>query len=337
MAGFKAQNTQNNYFENVRGYNLLYTWYFNNTWVETLYRCRSNKCYKGVYSEGSDLNNITFRNCIFQLSHIGIHLAGGRTHLIDGCDIEDNDIGVYRELKGDIEITNTYFEDYLQFANNTTPIDNILISGCSFWIGREYSRLPAIRYDGTSSTKMTVTNCNFELAHNAVTQSTPAIASYTNSNIADNVKPTVINANVVSQGGATTPLINSNFDGIIINKNVVYDTLTTKSNYINLDSNSSLTFDLHKGLYRFGGTGGGNSTITIPDFTSFYYDTQEWTIVVAGNISQSNTTSFTLTPSSNTTLSGQTTFTLGELSGKMIKIKWLGVVSSKNFWQIYVI
>lgn len=338
--GFDLNASSYNEFYRVQCYKLKYCIKVHRAWCLLFDNCLLRRSNMGIYCNpsNSEFNNERIVSCKFQYCITGISLAGGWNQVIESCDFENNDEGLYRTNEGDIQIIGNYFEDYLRIAYGNNPIDNALILGNRFFAGSSsLDRMPFCRYHGNADkTKITIQNNDFKVADDA-SATNPCVAQYGSSGIitSETVKATLIENNTVNSTLFTT----DNFKGICIWYGKVYTYALDHSTYINIGNTPTYQLDANETRFRIGGGSGHTGTINVPNVLNYdeTKNPRDYYFCFGSNIQEGATDTVTFAaPSANQDIWGPATLTLGDYIGKLVQLRYLGKISNKATWQVLV-
>ena len=322
-----------NTFEDLRLTKFYYGFRFGaNSWVNIFNDLQINRCYVGIHEagDGPDYNDNEFKNLVIQICNEGIHLSGGRSQVLKNCDFEQNTLAFNKVNTGDFLMSNCYFEDYMRI----TSTDSALIQSCSFWAGETAAtRTPFIRFHGSASTKITIQNCDFVSRNAGVANC--AVKQYNDTTA---VNPQTVKPTLIENYTLNMDLVDTTYRGTIINGNKVFNYAKDYVGYINTTNTAQKTLDDSLSIYRIAGGSGASTTITIPynNPISFYNNITEYKFIFPNSINAgaTSTITFAVQNSDNQQIYGTTTFTLDDLRGKCITLQYLGVMSSKESWNI---
>ena len=338
VSGIKCYNKAYNTIKNCRLFQLYQGLFMGYTWCDSIEDCYFGRCYIGIDSSSSSENNdIYIKGCISQYNDYGMFLGQGRTQTIINCDIEKNrTCGIKRQNSGDIQIINTYFEDKIIIYWGQTYVNNILISGCSFFQNADASSIPTytfIEYSGnTDNTRITIQNCDFVNGSvNSSTYTTPCIKQTNN---AITVKPTLME-NTTKNMKEFNPQY---FKGVHISHGIVKSYLdsTYGSNFINTTSTgtTNLTEESAK-YYRISVGETDTYTFTLPKPTDDYRELS-YRFVIPHSVPDSRNGHIAFTGiDSDVYVSGLTTIGI-ESKNKIITAQYIGQFNNKYQWLVTV-
>lgn len=162
MTAILADETTNGLYQNLTIVGFENGLHFgNNSWCNNIENCNIRYCASGIYG-AAEFNNINIINTVITYCLTAINIRGGRSININGCSMENCELGIYRLGKGDTNVKNCFFEANIQYSiglhYGNTAGDIMNIEGCSFHATRPES---FIVINGDNTTVVRVLGCHF--------------------------------------------------------------------------------------------------------------------------------------------------------------------------------
>ena len=338
VSGIKSYNKAYNTIRNCRLFQLYQGIFMGYTWCDNIEDSYFGRCYIGIDSSTSgENNNIYIKSCISQFNDYGMFLGQGRTQTVISCDIEKNrTCGLERQNSGDIQILNTYFEDKIIIYWGQTYVNNVLISGCSFFQNPDTSGSAMynfIEYNGnTDYTRIIIQNCDFvNGSQDSSNYTFPAIKQTNN---AITVRPTLIENNIKNMVEFNPQYFRGNY----INKGnlVSYAYSTYGANFINTTAAGTTNLGVNDArYYRISVGESATYTFTLPKPTDDYRELS-YRFVIPYSVPDGREGHIAFTGiDSDVYVSGSTTVGI-EARSKIITAQYIGQFNSKYQWLITV-
>lgn len=309
----------------------------NYSWTNVFDNCFFDRNNSGIDTYSSSaFNDVEINHCYFVHNNRGLYLGEGRSQLVINCDIEKNNLdGLRRTNSGDIQIINTYFEDKIFIPVAQTAVQNILITGCSFYQDSTNTAFyTPIRYDGEADvTQVTIMNCNFIDGNSSAVASNSAIAEYSGSDM----RPVLMNNTTIHMREYNP----SGMRGIHIKNGLIHNYLerSFSVNYINATSGGESSLTLNNAVYyRLNVPVSGTHSIKLPTVpvTNEYFDTR-FQFIVGSNMDSGREGNINIIPDNSSTcdVTGHTTITYAD-KNKIIEAVYEGGWGSKSHWSVTV-
>lgn len=302
------------------------------SWDNSIIDCYFVRCKYGLATFDNDNNNLRIEHCFAEYNNYGLYLSAGRSQLIINCDFEKNNVrGIQRFNEGDIQIISCYFEDDIRIYESASNVDNVLISGCSFYQSSGHDEpefYSPILLNGGSSSRYTVMNCNFiDKYGEELADQHPAIA------LTGNVKPVFISNKMVHM----VEYLGRNAISIGNGKIEMYQTASFASTFINCSDGGEKTLTLTEpNQIRLNLQASGTYTIKMPTIATEDYQNHEFYFMIPPNVNnnQAGTIVFTYDDVTTCFVGGKTSFTISD-KNKMIKATYVGkITDSRATWVI---
>ena len=309
----------------------------NYSWTNVFDNCFFDRNNSGIDTYSSSaFNDVEINHCYFVHNNRGLYLGEGRSQLVMNCDIEKNNLdGLRRTNSGDIQIINTYFEDKVFIPIAQTAVENILITGCSFYQNSTNTAFyTPIRYDGEADvTQVTIMNCNFIDANSGASATNTAISEYSGNDMRPVLmNNTTINMREFNPSGAKL---------IHIKKGTIHNYVESSFSVNSISGTSGGDTELNINstkYYRLNVPVSGTHTIKLPSLdTADRYYQNSFKLIVGSNNDSGRAGNFSLIPKDSSTceVTGKTTIEYTD-ANKIIEIVHVGFWSSKDHWSVSV-
>ena len=336
VCGLNLTNSPYCVVRNCRFAFLQYGVHLSEAWCCSFEHCYALRSYIGFDCRNTSANNdISFIDCQMEYNTYGAWLGEGRTQSFYNCDVENNlTSGIMKQNEGDIQITNCYFEDKVNFVYASRAIANILIEGSSFFQNPETlaDAFTPITYTGDGNyTQISVINCNFKnLSQVAETHNTPCILR--EGNTSTTIKPIFINNTLYQM----KEFDSNTFKGITINNGSIKDYNNRGYTYLSPDDgdrtlNPNGNDNTHYRVYLPAQNVNRNLTISPITEKNLNY---EYNLIIPETVN-SVTGTWTLTDTTDVKFHYLDNNTLSYSDrGKLIKLIYVGYYSNADNWQV---